>query len=90
VFVGSDVGKVTAIAGDGHGGLLALDVNGRRLLRIDPATMAITTIADSVPVRPSASGSGSPAVEFSAPMFVTPEGDIYLGTEGRGLIALKR
>ena len=90
VFVSSDVGKVTALAGDGHGGLLALDVNGRRLLRIDLATMAITTIADSLPVRAIASGSGSPAVEFSAPMFVTPEGDIYLGTEGRGLIALKR
>jgi sugar lactone lactonase YvrE len=90
VFVSSDVGKVGALAGDGHGGLLALDVTGGRLLRIDPATLAITTIADGLPVRSGASGSGSPAVEFSAPMFVTPEGDIYLGTQSRGLIELKR
>ena len=90
VFVSSDVGKVGALASDGKGGLIALDVIGRRLLRIDPAKLAITTIAEGLPVRSGGVvGSGSPAVEFSAPMFVTADGDIYLVTEGRGVIELK-
>jgi sugar lactone lactonase YvrE len=89
VFVSSEFGKIGALAPDGHGGLVALDVIGRRLLRIDPKKLAITTIADGLPVRSGVVGSGPAAVEFPAPMFVTAEGDIYLGTAGRGLIELK-
>ena len=89
VFVSSEVGKIGALAPDGHGGLVALDVIGRRLLRIDPKKLAITTIADGLPVRSGVVGSGQAAVEFPAPMYVTTEGDIYLGTAGRGVIELK-
>lgn len=90
VFVSSEVGKVGALADDGHGGLVALDVIGRRLLRVDPKTLAITTIADGLPVSYSVIGSGPGSVEFPAPMYVTPAGDIYLGTAGRGVIELKK
>ncbi|HEX7839461.1 MAG TPA: SMP-30/gluconolactonase/LRE family protein [Kofleriaceae bacterium] len=89
VFLSSEVGKVGALAADGHGGLLALDVIGRRLLRIDPKKLAITTLADGLPVRYGVVGSGAASVEFPAPMHVTADGDIYLGTEGRGVIEIK-
>jgi sugar lactone lactonase YvrE len=90
VFISSEVGKVGALAADGHGGLIALDTIGRRVLRIDPKKLAITTIADGLPVGYGVVGSGPTAIEFPAPMFVTPEGDIYLGTAGRGVIELKQ
>jgi sugar lactone lactonase YvrE len=90
VFVASEVGKVGALAGDGHGGLIALDIIGRRLLRIDPKKLAITTIADGLPVSYGVVGSGPGSVEFPAAMDVTATGDIYLGTKGRGVIALKK
>jgi sugar lactone lactonase YvrE len=90
VFVSSGVGKVGALAGDGSGGLLALDVIGRRLLRIDPKKLAISVVADGLPVSYGVVGSGPTAIEFPAPLYVGPEGDIYLGTEGRGVIELKK
>ena len=90
VFVSSGVGKVGALAGDGGGGLLALDVIGRRLLRIDPKKLAISVVADDLPVSYGVVGSGAAAIEFGAPMYVTAEGDIYLGTAGRGVIELKK
>ena len=89
VFVSSEVGKVGALAPDGKGGLIALDTIGRRLLRIDPRKLTITTIADGLPVRYGVVGAGTGAIEFPAAMYVTAEGDIYLGTEGRGVIELK-
>jgi sugar lactone lactonase YvrE len=90
VWISSEVGKIGALAPDGHGGLIALDVIGRRLLHIDPRKLAVTVIADGVPVGYGAIGSGPAAVEFPAPLHVTADGDIYLGTTGRGVIALKR
>lgn len=90
VFVSSGVGKVGALASDGSGGLLALDVIGRRLLRIDPKKLAISVVADDLPVGYGVVGSGAGAVEFAAPMYVGAEGDIYLGTSGRGVIELKK
>lgn len=89
VFVSSEVGKVGALAGDGHGGLIAVDVIGRRLLRIDPRKLAITTIADGLPVGYAVIGSGPAAVEFPTPLHVADDGTITLGTAGRGVIQLK-
>jgi sugar lactone lactonase YvrE len=90
VFISSEVGKVGALAADGAGNLIALDVIGRRLLRINPRTLAITAIADALPVGYGVVGSGSTAVEFPAPLHVTADGDIYLATAGRGVVMLKR
>jgi sugar lactone lactonase YvrE len=89
ILVSSEVGKVGALASDGHGGLLALDVVGHRLLRVDPKTLKITTVADGLPVRYGTVGSGAAAVEFPTPMYVETNGDVYLATEGRGVISLK-
>jgi sugar lactone lactonase YvrE len=89
VLLSGGVGKIGALAADGHGGLFALDVIGRRLLHIDLKKLAITTIAEDLPVRYGVLGSGSTLVEFPAPMHVTANGEIYLGTDGRGVIALK-
>ncbi|HEU4735155.1 MAG TPA: hypothetical protein VFT22_44995 [Kofleriaceae bacterium] len=90
VLVSSGVGKVGALAADGSGGLLALDVVGRRLLRIDPGKLAISVVADALPVTYGVVGSGPAGIEFAAPLHVTAGGDIYLGTEGRGVIELKK
>ena len=90
VFVSSGVGKVGALAGDGSGGLLALDVVGKRLLRIDPKKLAISVIADGLAVSYGVVGSSAASVEFAAPLYVGAEGDIYLGTEGRGVVLLKK
>ncbi len=90
VFVSSGVGKVGALAPDGSGALLALDVVGKRLLRIDPKKLAISVIADSLPVGYGVVGSGPAAVEFAAPLYVGAEGDVYLGTDGRGVVLLKK
>ena len=89
VFLSSEVGKVGALAGDGHGGLIAVDVIGRRLLHIDPRKLAITTIADGLPVGYGVIGSGTAAVEFPTPLHVADDGTITLGTAGRGVIQLK-
>lgn len=89
VFLSSEVGKVGALAADGRGGLVAVDVIGRRLLRIDPRKLAISTIADGLPVSYGAVGSGPAPIEFPTPLLVTAAGDIYLGTAGRGVILLK-
>jgi streptogramin lyase len=53
----------------------APNASGGRLLRIDPRKISITVIA---------------AVDFGAPLFVTPTGDIYLATAGRGVVQLKK
>jgi sugar lactone lactonase YvrE len=89
VVLSAEVGKVGALAADGKGGLVAVDVIGRRLLHIDPKKLAITTIAEGLPVGYGAVGSGPSAVEFPTPLHVTADGDIYLGTSGRGVIELK-
>ena len=89
VFLSSEVGKVGALAADGKGGLVAVDVIGRRLLHIDLKKLAITTIAEGLPVSYGVVGSGPAAVEFPTPLHVTADGDIYLGTSGRGVIQFK-
>ncbi len=89
VFLSAEVGKVGALAADGKGGLIAVDVIGRRVLHIDPRKLAITAIAEGLPVSYGVVGSGPSAVEFPTPLHVTADGDIYLGTAGRGVIELK-
>jgi sugar lactone lactonase YvrE len=89
VFLSSEIGKIGALAADGHGGLIAVDVIGRRLLHIDPKKLAITTIADGLPVGYGVVGSGAAAVEFPSPLHVAADGTITLGTAGRGVIQLK-
>jgi sugar lactone lactonase YvrE len=90
VFLSSGAGKIGALAADGTGGLLALDVIGRRLVRIDPKKLAISVVADQVPVGYGVVGPGTSGVEFAAPLYVSGDGDIYLGTDGRGIIELKK
>jgi sugar lactone lactonase YvrE len=89
VFLSAEVGKVGALAADGKGGLIAVDVIGRRVLRIDLKKLSITLIAEGLPVSYGVVGSGRTAVEFPTPLHVTTDGDIYLGTSGRGVIQLK-
>lgn len=89
VVLSAEVGKVGALAADGKGGLVAVDVIGRRLLHIDPKQLAITAIADGLPVGYGVVGAGASSVEFPTPLHVTAGGDIYLGTTGRGVIVLK-
>src|SRR5262249_60667416 len=84
VFVSSEVGKVGALAGDGHGGLIAVDVIGRRLLHIDPKNLAITTIADGLPVGYGVVGSATAAGGFPTPLPVADAGTLTLGTPGPG------
>jgi hypothetical protein len=50
------------------------------VLRIDPTDSQWATRR----------GLGPASVEFGAPLYVGAEGDIYLGTEGRGVILLKK
>jgi sugar lactone lactonase YvrE len=90
VLLSAEVGKVGALAADGHGGLIAVDVIGHRLLHIDPKKLAITTIADGLPVSYGVIGSGAAGVEFPTPLHVADDGTITLGTAGRGVIQLRR
>jgi sugar lactone lactonase YvrE len=89
VFLASGAGKVGALASDGDS-LVALDVIGGRLLRVDPKKLSISVIADGLPPGNGPIGPGPAAVEFGAPLFVAPGGDIYLATAGRGVVQLKK
>lgn len=88
VFLAGVVGKVVALADDGKGRLLALDGASGRLFRINPADLAISTIAENLPVGYTTLGT-YPAVEFPYPMTVDAKGDIYIPTADRGLLMLK-
>lgn len=61
-----------------------------KVLRIDPRKLIITLIADGLPTGNGLVGVGPAAVDFSTPLFVTPTGDIYLATAGRGIVQLKK
>jgi sugar lactone lactonase YvrE len=89
VFLAGVVGKIGALVNDGTGNLLALDGAGGRLFRINPKTLGISIIAESLPVGYTVLGS-YPAVEFSSPMTVSPKGNIYIPTADRGLIMLQK
>ncbi len=83
------LGKLGALADDGAGNLLALDDASGRLFRIDPKSLNISIIAEGLPVANVTIGS-YPVIEFPYAMTVSPEGDIYIPTAGRGLIMLQK
>jgi sugar lactone lactonase YvrE len=88
VFISSGAGKPLALGNDGEGHLLILDGAGHKLIRVNPKTMKITTVALNVPVDYGTIGS-YPPVEFPLPMFVSGKGDIYLTTVNRGTLELE-
>jgi len=89
VFLAGVVGKVVALANDGAGNLLALDGASGKLFRINPKNLAISIVAQNLPVGYGTAGS-YPAVEFPTAMTVGPKGDIYIPTADRGLIMLQK
>jgi sugar lactone lactonase YvrE len=89
VFLSAMVGKPVALGNDGQGNLLVLDGAGRKLIKVDPKTLAVSLVAKKVPVAYSTTGS-YPPVQFPAPMYVSGTGDIYLPTVNRGVLMLKK
>jgi sugar lactone lactonase YvrE len=89
VFLAGIVGKVGALIDDGAGNLLALDGASGRLFRINLKTLAISVVAENLPVGYAVLGS-YPPVEFPCPMAMGPTGDIYIPTAERGLIMLQK
>ncbi len=89
VFLSGVVGKVGALANDGAGNLLALDGASGRLFRINPKNLAISVVAENLPVGYTVLGT-YPALEFPSPMTVSPKGNIYIPTADRGLLVLKK
>ncbi|MBR9982658.1 MAG: SMP-30/gluconolactonase/LRE family protein [Desulfatitalea sp.] len=89
VFLSAMVGKPLALANDRMGGLLVLDGAGRRLLRVNPQTMAVSVVAEDLPVQYATVGSYPPVV-FPHPLYVTGNGDIYWTTQDRGLWRLTK
>lgn len=90
VFVSSTVGKVGALADDGTGRLLALSGSAGKLFRIDPTNLAVSVVAENLPIAYSAIGSYPPGVEFAGAMGVASNGDVYLATAERGVIVLRK
>jgi hypothetical protein len=89
VFLAGVVGKVGALANDGAENLLALDGASGRLFRINPGNLAISIVAENLPVGYAVLGS-YPPLEFPVTMAICPKGDIYIPTADRGLIMLKK
>jgi sugar lactone lactonase YvrE len=89
VFLASVVGKVGALANDGKGNLLALDGASGKLFRINPKNLAISVLAENLPVAYGTYGS-YPGIQTPLPMTVNDKGDIYIATSDRGLIALEK
>jgi sugar lactone lactonase YvrE len=89
IFLNGVVGIVGALGNDGAGNLLALDGASRQLFRITPNNLAISVIAENLPVGYAFIGS-YPPVGFAMAMAISPKGDIYIPTADRGLIMLKK
>ncbi len=89
VFVAGVVGKPGALAHDGAGNVLALDLASGRLFRIDTRVPKIAVVAEGLPVAYVVVG-GYPPVEFAGAMAVSPKGDIYVPTSSQGLLVLQR
>jgi sugar lactone lactonase YvrE len=89
VFLAGVVGKVGALANDGSGNLLTLDGASGRLFRINPKNLAISIVAQNLPVGYTLLGS-YPPVEFAMALAISPKGDIYIPTADRGLIMLQK
>jgi sugar lactone lactonase YvrE len=89
VFISGVVGKVGALANDGKGNLLALDGASGRIFRITPKNLAISVVAENIPVGYGLTGS-YPPVEWPAVMSVDAKGNIYIPTAERGVIMLEK
>ena len=89
VFLSGVVGKVGALANDGKGNLLALDGASGRLFRINPKNLALSVVAENIPVSYGMAGS-YPSIEFPVSMTVNAMGNIYIPTAERGLIMLEK
>lgn len=89
VFISGVVGKVGALVHDGSGNLLTLDGAGGRLFRIDPKNLALSLVAENIPVGYGSAGS-YPALEFPLAMTVDLKGNIYIPTAERGLVMLEK
>lgn len=89
VFIAAGLGKPSALADDGQGKLLILESAGQKLLRVDPQALVVSIVAAHLPIQHATVGS-HPSVEFPQPMTVDKEGNIYLCTNDRGLIKLKK
>lgn len=89
VFLTGLSGKPGALADDGSGNLLVLDAAAHQLIKIDPKTMAVTTVAKNLPITYSIVGS-YPSVEFPPSLDVDEKGNIYMATSERGVVMLKK
>jgi sugar lactone lactonase YvrE len=89
VFLSGVVGKPGALCNDGSGNLLVLDGASQRLFKVSTKDVAISVVAENMPVTYGLTGS-YPSVEFPLPMTVSAKGDIYLTTMNRGVIMLKK
>jgi len=89
VFLAGAVGRPGALGNDGTGNLLVLDGAGKRMLRVSTKNLAISTVAQNLPVRYTVVGS-YPCIELPLPMTVNEKGDIYLTTMERGMIMLQK
>jgi sugar lactone lactonase YvrE len=90
VFVAAAVGKVGALADDGAGSLLALSGSAGKLFRINPMNLALSVVAENLPIGYTVIGSYPTGVEFAAPMSVGANGDVYIATAERGVIVLRK
>ena len=89
IFLVGVTGIVGALGNDTAGNLLALDGASKKLFRINPKNMAISIVAQNLPVGYTLLGS-YPPVGFAMSMAISPKGDIYLPTVDQGLIMLKK
>jgi sugar lactone lactonase YvrE len=89
VFISGVVGKVGALANDSAGNLLALDGASGRLFRVNPNNLALSVVAENIPVGYGSTGS-YPALEFPLAMTVDGKGNIYIPTAERGLVMLEK
>ena len=89
VFLAGIVGRPGGLGNDGAGNLLVLDGAGKRLLRVNTKNLAVSIIAQNLPVRYAVVGA-YPYTELPVPMAVNEKGDIYLITMERGTIMLQK
>lgn len=89
VFLAGVIAKPGALCNDGSGNLIILDGASQKLYKVGTKDLAISVIAEDLPVAYSLSGS-YPSFELPLPMTVSEEGDIYFTTSNRGVIQLKK
>jgi sugar lactone lactonase YvrE len=89
VFCVAVAGRPNAIGNDGSGNLLFLDGGSQKLYRLNTRNMALSVVAEDLPVGYSTVGS-YPPTEFPWPMAVDSTGNIYLATLNRGMIIIQK